>query len=302
MHNMMGSTYLEATDDGASMGCGRVGVHGSWMGGLGTTPMSFAGLDASPYADDSPTTLQSPETPSLDQTLFPSPMGDFSYLDPPPFGDYPPSTYPIGDVSAGQFPLHMGHRDSHHQRPESQPVHPRRRHVAYTCLADVVPAHTPGAADDDDDLSSDSAPSEPRRRSKRRSAATTASSSSSSVSKKRTAAQLRTASRAPRKKPNILPQRPTETVEDVKARAAHNQVEQQYRKRLNAHFERLLAVLPAPTSVVTGGRRDGIGEKRVSKAEVLDLATERIRTLERQMARLEREGRELRGRLAGCVV
>lgn len=183
----------------------------------------------------------------------------------------------------------------------------------------------PGAADEDmggagvgegDDMSDGSTPDDDyqplQRRSKRRSAATaataasstTSASSSSRKAKKRSAAQLRTASRAPRKKPNILPQRPTETEEDVKARAAHNQVEQQYRKRLNAHFERLLSVLPAPPTVVgvTGGRRDGIGEKRVSKAEVLDLATERIQTLERQMARLEREGRELRGRLAGCVV
>lgn len=48
MHNMMGSTYLEV--DGASMSRGG---H-SWMGGLGGTALSYPGLDAGAYADDSP--------------------------------------------------------------------------------------------------------------------------------------------------------------------------------------------------------------------------------------------------------
>lgn len=111
---------------------------------------------------------------------------------------------------------------------------------------------------------------------------------STKSSPKRPTTQLRTASRAPKKR-SAINHRPAESSEEVKARAAHNQVEQQYRKRLNAYFEKLLAVLPEGED----------GERRLSKAEVLDLARRRIRVLEKETGQLEKERRELRGRICG---
>ncbi|KAH7131547.1 hypothetical protein B0J13DRAFT_562810 [Dactylonectria estremocensis] len=236
-------------------------------------------------------------------------MGDLAYLDQP-YGDFfPAGGYPIGGGPQGLFPFRMGHPDRYDitSAPGAAALYgtlgawpaqasptsflPTPPTAVDELSQDTAPSDNDEAASDEDGAaSSDSAPKRKR-------------SAPPPKPKKRARTQLRTASRAPKKKPNILPQRPTETVEDVKARAAHNQVEQQYRKRLNLHFERLLSVLPAPgSSVVGGGRRDGIGDRRVSKAEVLDLATERIQLLEREMGRLQRERRELRVRLGGCVM
>jgi hypothetical protein len=70
------------------------------------------------------------------------------------------------------------------------------------------------------------------------------------------------------------------------ARTNHNQVEKQYRNRLNGQFETLLQTLP---------REDGgyTGEKRVSKAEVLVLAKKHIMELERERRALEAENMDL---------
>jgi len=74
-------------------------------------------------------------------------------------------------------------------------------------------------------------------------------------------------------------------------RLNHNQVEKQYRNRLNGQFETLLLVLP---------REDGEGEgKKVSKAEVLVLARKHIRDLERDRRRLEEDNERLSGRMGG---
>jgi hypothetical protein len=111
--------------------------------------------------------------------------------------------------------------------------------------------------------------------------------------------QLRTASRVPKRyKPATTPL-PPKSQEDAKSRAAHNQVEQQYRKRLNQQFERLLAILPQPDydndgtedGQVGSGSRGGV-EKRMSKAEVLDLARRRIKLLEKENAYLEKQKRD----------
>lgn len=114
------------------------------------------------------------------------------------------------------------------------------------------------------------------------------------------------------------------TAEERRARHSHNIVEKQYRNRLNAQFVRLLAVLPAdqrdgngPRRKSTGGGSSGSGddaatvarspleEKRLSKAEVLDLATKRIKTLEYETLRLQKENSELIhsvDAMTGCVV
>ncbi|PVH69435.1 hypothetical protein DL98DRAFT_522191 [Cadophora sp. DSE1049] len=76
------------------------------------------------------------------------------------------------------------------------------------------------------------------------------------------------------------------------ARLNHNQVEKQYRNRLNGQFETLLSALP---------REDGEGgeEKKVSKAEVLMLARKHIRELKRDSKRLEEENERLGGMMGG---
>lgn len=89
--------------------------------------------------------------------------------------------------------------------------------------------------------------------------------------------------------------------EERKARRSHNIVEKKYRYRLNAQFERLLAALPADDRVGDSGLRkrgpgdcgddDGgaVDDRRLSKAEVLDLATRRIKMLERETMLLQND-------------
>ncbi|KAK4170078.1 hypothetical protein QBC43DRAFT_307108 [Cladorrhinum sp. PSN259] len=103
------------------------------------------------------------------------------------------------------------------------------------------------------------------------------------------------------------------TPEERRARRNHNLVEKQYRNRLNAQFERLLAVLPLDqyrSSMSQGDTGRGIlassilDEKRMSKAEVLDLAVRRIRMLEADRERMQRDKREMVRRIdlmAGAV-
>ena len=68
--------------------------------------------------------------------------------------------------------------------------------------------------------------------------------------------------------------------ESSKGRTNHNQVEKQYRNRLNCQFETLLRALPSEDD------RDG-AKSRVSKADVLMLAKRHIVELEREKVMLE---------------
>lgn len=99
---------------------------------------------------------------------------------------------------------------------------------------------------------------------------------------------------------------PPATAEERKSRETHNNVEKQYRNRLNAHFESLLSALPERMQCGEGeegsgggggngggGDLDG-GDRRVSKAEVLEMARRHIKALERECATLEGERDELR--------
>ncbi|KAL1865289.1 hypothetical protein VTK73DRAFT_5402 [Phialemonium thermophilum] len=126
---------------------------------------------------------------------------------------------------------------------------------------------------------------------------------------------MRTASRTSK---NALPPRPTETPEERKSRASHNQVEKQYRNRLNAQFDTLLQALPdtvrsplfppGSAASVVDGEGDGddneagaagsssgawTGQRRVSKAEVLDMAVVHIKNLESERDALELERDQL---------
>lgn len=304
---MMSSNFLETSGDGD--GAARFGrMPDDWMNGIDTTTMPFSGLDTPYEASTQQNPLQSPETPSLDNTVFPSPLTDLAYLDRS-FGDF--SNYAIHPTTPGQFPVHPPHRtsstfsegyDLSSASPSLGPVWPAHVSPAATFLPtppmpdDLSAASSsPEEEDNQDDDDYDDSSSEPASKKRKRSTANKITKTKGKDAPKRNPTQLRTASRAPKKRgvAAAQPRHPSETSEEVKARAAHNQVEQQYRKRLNTHFERLLAVLPPP------GTEGGIAnDRRVSKAEVLDLARERIRALEKQTSRLERERRELRGRIA----
>ncbi|KAK3687567.1 hypothetical protein B0T22DRAFT_132266 [Podospora appendiculata] len=132
-------------------------------------------------------------------------------------------------------------------------------------------------------------------------------------------AQLRTASRRPKSQhkasvasslsPSVDDAEEAEmlllTPEERRARHNHNVVEKQYRNRLNVQFERLLAALPTAAEQkadgdgpydMDGRARDScamVDEKRLSKAEVLDMATRRIKALEKGRRHLQQERAEL---------
>ncbi|KAI1847790.1 hypothetical protein JX266_006285 [Neoarthrinium moseri] len=109
-----------------------------------------------------------------------------------------------------------------------------------------------------------------------------------SSSTKSTTSKLRSASRA--SKNTHL--NPPQTEEERKNRASHNQVEKQYRNRLNAHFEALLNTLP---EYMRGGDiEDEEGDRKISKAEVLEMARRHITSLERDYAAIENERDELK--------
>lgn len=118
--------------------------------------------------------------------------------------------------------------------------------------------------------------------------------------------KLRSASRTSKNSHN----KPSDTPEDRRTRASHNLVEKQYRNRLNAQFESLLQSLPE--QVRNGGDGEDseghaptdLGDKRVSKGEVLEMARKHIQSLERERDQLEREKNDLLGnlrRLKGSV-
>ncbi|KAI8634913.1 hypothetical protein F5Y19DRAFT_130322 [Xylariaceae sp. FL1651] len=90
---------------------------------------------------------------------------------------------------------------------------------------------------------------------------------------------------------------PPASAEERKNRETHNNVEKQYRNRLNAHFEGLLSALPERMQNgegEEGGDGLDLADRRVSKAEVLDMARRHIKALERECAALEGERDELR--------
>ncbi|KAB5570315.1 hypothetical protein GE09DRAFT_703247 [Coniochaeta sp. 2T2.1] len=133
---------------------------------------------------------------------------------------------------------------------------------------------------------------------------TSASSSGRGGAKGKPKRELRSASRTSKNKQ----ERAAETSEEQKSRNSHNLVEKQYRNRLNAQFEDLLHTLPESSwsgRATLGddgddGRANNKGEKkRVSKAEVLDMARQRILFLEEENRKIERENEDLRRRSMG---
>jgi hypothetical protein len=114
--------------------------------------------------------------------------------------------------------------------------------------------------------------------------------------------KLRTASRKA-KTPSKTAARNAIPHEVQVARASHNLVEKKYRSRLNGQFERLIAVLPSrggSLDDMDGGGGGGLlgdddddDARRLSKGEVLDLARQRIKALEKENKLLARERDQL---------
>lgn len=80
-----------------------------------------------------------------------------------------------------------------------------------------------------------------------------------------------------------------------KSKRSHNLTEKKYRTRLNGYFETLLSAIPKPsgTGDTTVSATAEAPEKKISKGEVLVLAMEYIRTLERDQGELEQQRRTL---------
>jgi hypothetical protein len=93
------------------------------------------------------------------------------------------------------------------------------------------------------------------------------------------------------------PQTPSDDTKPKDLRASHNMIEKQYRTRLNEHFEILLRTLPPSTTSYNGdsGHRDNTSsERKVSKAEVLMIATRYIQSLETESRRLKGDNEQLK--------
>ncbi|KAH7126444.1 hypothetical protein B0J13DRAFT_565502 [Dactylonectria estremocensis] len=73
----------------------------------------------------------------------------------------------------------------------------------------------------------------------------------------------------------------------ARSRHGHNLVEKQYRNRLHQQFNNLLAALPPPQS--EDCNQNDIGDRCFSKAEVLESARQRIKSLERENEVLAKE-------------
>lgn len=91
-----------------------------------------------------------------------------------------------------------------------------------------------------------------------------------------------------------------EIPEDKKTKGSHNLVEKQYRNRLNAQFDGLMSALPDTLKSQGGALELGevpnseVADRRISKAEVLDMARMHIQHLEQERDLLAHEQNELR--------
>lgn len=79
-----------------------------------------------------------------------------------------------------------------------------------------------------------------------------------------------------------------------KSKRSHNLTEKKYRTRLNGYFETLLSAIPKQSgSVETPGATGDAPEKKISKGEVLVLAMDYIKDLEREQTELEEQRKTL---------
>ncbi len=109
------------------------------------------------------------------------------------------------------------------------------------------------------------------------------SSSSSSTSRGERTTKLRTSRRAKPPARNKQPLSKGDTDAKQRVRAGHNQVEKQYRERLNAQFEQLVDALAAAGAPGGADEDDDDDKSRsLSKAAVLELARRTLRKLDRE--------------------
>ncbi|EPE10528.1 helix-loop-helix dna-binding domain containing protein [Ophiostoma piceae UAMH 11346] len=102
---------------------------------------------------------------------------------------------------------------------------------------------------------------------------------------------------SPGMSPPVAEQRPeTPQQQERIARAKHNDVEREYRNRLNLQYRMLIDTLDE-----SAPRMDGRREKDLSKAEVLELARQRIRTLGDEIEKSSDEIRLLKEQVAGLL-
>ncbi|KAH7310546.1 hypothetical protein B0I35DRAFT_75802 [Stachybotrys elegans] len=117
------------------------------------------------------------------------------------------------------------------------------------------------------------------------------SSATTKDSKARAVPRLRTAIRTPQR-PGAGVMRKT-SPEINTLRQAHNEIEQQYRLRLNGQFEQVLATLPDSYRDQANRERGRRRRSRVSKAEVLDLARRYILALQDEVRQKDKENEEM---------
>ncbi|KAM0347265.1 hypothetical protein ACHAP4_011421 [Fusarium culmorum] len=106
-------------------------------------------------------------------------------------------------------------------------------------------------------------------------------------------ANLRTASHKPKKRliKNVAYKKPPSSETLKQPRQSHNLVEKRYRSRLKNRFESLLAVLPVPLS--KDGNHGDNCDHRLSRAEVLVSARDRIVSLEEGFKAMVKERDQL---------
>ncbi|RSM03796.1 hypothetical protein CEP52_007155 [Fusarium oligoseptatum] len=103
-------------------------------------------------------------------------------------------------------------------------------------------------------------------------------------------------------KPKRTRRTPTGPKQEVRARECHNLVEKQYRTRLKAQFEALLAVLPiAQTLDHSDEATRGNPGQYLSRGQVLEAARERILKLERDLEEVASMRDELVRDLTGSL-
>ncbi|KAM0819183.1 putative BHLH domain-containing protein [Seiridium cardinale] len=254
-----------------------------------TTIAAVAATTSSHY----PVTTEAWVTYPAPQGASPIPYGDTLSIPASGSGGYPSDTewsavrrsFSHSPASGFDLPIHDGGLGSHgYEAPYNYPYH----NDFEAAPSPYLDATTGGNSSSSHRRYSRTSDASSSSRARRRYPLSPPPPPPSSASRMSAASKLRSASRA--SKNNHL--NPPATEEERKTRASHNQVEKQYRNRLNAHFEALLNTLP---EYMRGGEdEEDDGDRKISKAEVLEMARRHILGLERELTAAEEERDELR--------
>ncbi|KAF7562645.1 hypothetical protein G7046_g1487 [Stylonectria norvegica] len=288
MMNSPGFAMADGDSQPASGGDEYVHLSGLWDDNAPIT-VPYSERDASPY-DSLPTPFLTPETTSLNETATSARLSDWALLDLP-FGNFPTGGFSISTLDhsaiwpenwdSAALPRRCeGTNVGHSSTVLSQPSSGSSMNVSpqYSLLSPTMVSEEYL----DDKFEAEGKEERVIKRKRHHDEVKTSSPTTTTTitakkqpPKPTSQAKLRTASRAPKKRTANTRHKPAASTEESQARATHNQVEQQYRKRLNAHFELLLQALPEPDAATE--------RRRVSKVDVLDRARRRIGELEGEM-------------------